>query len=98
MKASPPESPIEDGAIMIIIRCPYCQEQRTEEELIYGGKRDISRAPEPAGISDVQWTDELFMRASPKGPLKDQGCCAEAFGQWFLPQRDSATDKIREVI
>jgi sarcosine oxidase subunit delta len=98
MKAPPPESPIEDATIMIIIRCPYCQEQRTEEELAYGGEADISRAPEPAGISDLQWTDYLFMRANPKGPLKEQWCCAYGCGQWFKVERDSATHKIREVL
>jgi sarcosine oxidase, subunit delta len=83
---------------MIIIRCPYCQEQRTEEELIYGGESDINRASEPEGISDLQWTDYLFMRANPKGPLKEQWCCAYGCGQWFKVERDSATHKIREVL
>jgi sarcosine oxidase subunit delta len=98
MKAPPRGSPIEVAAIMIIIRCPYCREQRTEEELTYGGEADINRASEPEGISDLQWTDYLFMRANPKGLLKEQWCCAYGCGQWFKVERDSATHDICEVV
>ena len=97
MRAPPRESPIEVAAV-IIIRCPYCQEQRTEEELTYGGEADISRASAPERVSDLQWTDYLFMRTNPKGPLKEQWCCAYGCGQWFKVERDSATHKIREVL
>jgi sarcosine oxidase subunit delta len=45
-----------EGALMIIIRCPYCHEHRTEEEMIYGGETDIARPLEPEKVSDLQWT------------------------------------------
>ncbi len=83
---------------MIIIRCPYCREQRTEEEMTYGGEADISRPLEPEKVSDQHWTEYLFMRANPKGSLVEQWCCTFGCGQWFKVRRDSATHQISEVL
>jgi sarcosine oxidase, subunit delta len=83
---------------MIIIRCPYCHEQRTEEELTYGGEADIVRPPEPESVSDLQWTEYLFMRSNLKGLLAEQWCCALGCGQWFKVRRDSVTHEIHEVL
>jgi sarcosine oxidase, subunit delta len=83
---------------MIIIRCPYCHEQRTEEELTYGGQADIVRPAEPQDVSDQQWTEYLFMRSNPKGLLAEQWCCAFGCGQWLKVRRDSVTHEIREVL
>ena len=83
---------------MIIVRCPYCHEQRTEEELTYGGEADIARPLEPGSVSDQQWTEYLFMRSNPKGLLAEQWCCAFGCGQWFKVRRDSVTQEIHEVL
>ena len=85
------------AAVMIIIRCPDRREQRTEEELSYGGEGDISRALEPDRLSDEQWTEYLFMRTNPKGLMWEQWCCADGCGQWFKVRRDSVGHEIREV-
>jgi sarcosine oxidase subunit delta len=82
---------------MIVIRCPYCNEQRTEEELTYGGEADIMRPLEPETVPDEQWTDYLFMRANPKGKLLEQWCCSAGCGQWFKVIRDSATHEISAI-
>jgi len=82
---------------MIVIRCPYCNEQRTEEELSYGGEADITRPPEPETVSNEQWTGYLFMRANPKGKLLEQWCCSAGCGQWFKAVRDSVTHEISAV-
>jgi sarcosine oxidase, subunit delta len=83
---------------MIMLRCPYCLELRTEAELSYGGEADIARPLEPEKVSDEEWTDYLFMRANPKGPLLENWCCAFGCGQWFKVRRDSVTHEIREVM
>ncbi|WP_019170228.1 sarcosine oxidase subunit delta [Pseudaminobacter salicylatoxidans] len=83
---------------MIVIRCPYCNEQRTEEELSYGGEANIVRAIEPDTLSDTEWTDYLFMRNNPKGLLQEQWCCAAGCGQWFKTERHTVTHEITEVI
>ncbi len=83
---------------MIIIRCPYCQEQRTEEELVCGGEAGITRPLEPENASDQQWTEYLFMRRNPKGLVAEQWCCADGCGQWFKVRRDSVTHETLEVL
>jgi sarcosine oxidase subunit delta len=80
---------------MIVIRCPYCGEQRTEEELTYGGEAGIARPSENA--CDEAWTDYLFMRANPKGALAEQWCCSAGCGQWFKVVRHTVTHEISEV-
>lgn len=81
---------------MIVIRCPYCKEQRTEEELAYGGEAGIARPSE--GASDEEWTDYLFMRTNPKGLLAEQWCCSAGCGQWFKVMRHTVTHEIREIV
>lgn len=80
---------------MIVIRCPYCGEQRTEEELSYGGEAGIARPACEA--SDEAWTDYLFMRANPKGLQAEQWCCSAGCGQWFKVVRHTVTHEIAEV-
>ena len=80
---------------MIVIRCPYCGEQRTEEELTYGGEAGIARPPEHS--SDEAWTNYLFMRTNPKGPHAEQWCCSAGCGQWFKVARHTVTHEIIEV-
>lgn len=82
---------------MIVIRCPYCREQRTEEELTYGGEADLVRPSEPENVSDQEWTDYLFMRSNPKGRLVEQWCCTFGCGRWFKVRRDTLTHEIFEV-
>jgi sarcosine oxidase subunit delta len=82
---------------MIVLRCPYCHEEKTEEELIYGGEAGAER-PSPDQASDVQWTDYLFMRLNRKGLYREQWCCSAGCGQWFKVARDTVTHEVREVL
>jgi sarcosine oxidase subunit delta len=79
---------------MIIIRCPYCGEIRSEEELVYGGEADVIRPLDPDAVTDEQWTDYLFMRNNAKGLSVEQWCCAAGCGQWFKVQRDTVSHRI----
>lgn len=82
---------------MLVIRCPYCLEQRTEEELTYGGEAGITR-PVPQQAADEEWTDYLFMRGNPKGVVAEQWCCSAGCGQWFKVVRHTVTHEISEVV
>ena len=62
---------------MIVLHCPYCHEQRTEDELTNGGEAGVERPPADKA-SDQQWTDYLFMRANRKGLHHEQWCCSIA--------------------
>lgn len=82
---------------MIVISCPYCDEERLEEELRYGGEADLVRPADPATVSDEAWTDYLYMRRNAKGPHREQWCCAAGCGQWFVVTRDSVSHEVLEV-
>ena len=83
---------------MIVIRCPYCCEERHEEELLFGGEADVARAIDPASQSDEEWTDYLYMRSNTKGIHFEQWCCALGCGQWFKVARHTVTHAVHEVI
>ena len=82
---------------MIVIRCPYCLEQKTEEELNYGGEANIVRASTAQHESNTSWTDYLFMRLNPKGVVIEHWCCAFGCGQWFKARRHTETHEVTAV-
>lgn len=83
---------------MLMIRCPYCNELRTEDELEYGGEAEIARPTPPEGADDATWTGYLHMRSNPKGPHREQWCCRGGCGQWFKVARHTVTHEIIEAI
>jgi sarcosine oxidase subunit delta len=83
---------------MIIIRCPYCGEERHEEELTYGGEADVVRPSEPEKASDDTWTEYLYFRSNPKGKHREQWCCSAGCGQWFKVVRDTVSHDVLEVV
>ena len=56
---------------MLLIRCPWCG-PRDEVEFAIGGEAHIVRPEDPAAIDDRAWADYLFMRANPKGWLRER--------------------------
>ena len=52
---------------MFVIKCPYCNEQREEEEFHYEGEAFIARPANPEDVPDEAWGDYLFMKKNPKG-------------------------------
>jgi sarcosine oxidase subunit delta len=82
---------------MIVLRCPYCHELRTEEELTYGGEAGVER-PAPDTASDEQWTDYLFMRTNRKGLHHEQWCCSAGCGQWFKVTRHTVTHEVTQIL
>ncbi|MEJ1961288.1 MAG: sarcosine oxidase subunit delta [Gammaproteobacteria bacterium] len=79
---------------MLRIPCPYCG-VRDEPEFAFGGPSHVER---PAfEVSDVEWTDYLFVRENPKGVhferwLHESGCA-----RWFNVARDTVTHEILAV-
>ena len=51
---------------MFLIHCPYCNEEREQEEFSPAGEAFIARPVEPEGISDEAWADYVFYRTNHK--------------------------------
>jgi hypothetical protein len=76
---------------MIIIRCPYCQEQRTAEELTYGGEADIARPTDPATVSDQQWPSAFSCARTPEALSPNSGVARLVSSQAPLPVMPTAS-------
>ena len=78
---------------MLLIHCPYCDEQRAEIEFAYAGEAHIARPPDPAAMNDEDWTRYLFIRSNPRGRHHERWRHIHGCGRFFNAVRDTATDK-----
>ena len=78
---------------MLLIHCPYCDEQRAEIEFAYAGEAHIARPLDPAALSDEDWTQYLFIRSNPRGRHHERWRHIHGCGRFFNAVRDTVTDK-----
>ena len=83
---------------MIFIQCPYCNEERTEDELTYGGEVTIIRPTSPDKATDTEWTEYLYFRTNLRGAQLEQWCCSGGCGRWFKVERDTVSHKVTAVV
>jgi len=81
---------------MLQINCPWCG-VRDEDEFSCGGQSHIIRAPNPATISDQQWSAYLFDRVNPKGISLERWRHTYGCRQWFNLARDTVSHQIVAV-
>jgi sarcosine oxidase subunit delta len=79
---------------MFVLRCPYCQEVREEEEFSYAGEAFIVRPADPESTDDESWGDYLFMRRNPKGWHWEMWAHATGCRKVFAVKRNTATHAI----
>ena len=79
---------------MLLIRCPYCEEERPELEFRNAGEAHIARSADLAGES------RRGFREVPLHPLQSQGAASSSAGgtsmaarRFFNAVRDTVTDK-----
>ncbi len=79
---------------MLLIRCPYCEATREEEEFSYHGEAFIKRPDDPAALSDEQWSDYLFFRKNTRGLHAELWYHAAGCRRFFNALRDTVTYEI----
>ncbi|MEM6846644.1 MAG: sarcosine oxidase subunit delta [Pseudomonadota bacterium] len=79
---------------MLLIYCPYCEEERPEAEFTYAGQAHIVRPENPSDMSDDEFAAFLFMRDNPKGVHAERWRHTHGCGRFFNVLRDTITDKI----
>lgn len=94
----PPLGSRTESTDMIVIQCPYCGQERHEEELISGGEAEVVRATDPTEVSDETWSEYLYFRTNPKGFHQEQWCCSSGCGQWFKVARHTVTHEVIEIV
>jgi len=78
---------------MLLIRCPYCEEDRPEVEFAYGGEAHIARPADPSALSDDDWETYLFVRRNPRGRHRERWRHVHGCGRFFNLRRDTVTDR-----
>ncbi len=77
---------------MLLIKCPYCQQERAEVEFSYAGEAHIERPSDPAALSDAEWEAYLFLRSNPRGTHFERWYHIHGCGRYFNAVRDTVTD------
>ncbi|HEY5818192.1 MAG TPA: sarcosine oxidase subunit delta [Mesorhizobium sp.] len=78
---------------MLLIRCPYCEEERPELEFRHAGEAHIARATDLASISDEDFEKFFFIRSNPKGLIFERWRHVHGCARFFNAARDTVTDK-----
>lgn len=78
---------------MLLIRCPYCEQERPEPEFAYAGEAHIARPTDPSSYSDEQWRDFLFIRSNARGTHFERWRHINGCGRFFNAVRDTLSDK-----
>jgi sarcosine oxidase subunit delta len=78
---------------MLLIYCPYCEEERSELEFRNAGDAHIARPENIAGISDEAFEDYFFLRDNPKGLIFERWRHIHGCGRFFNAARDTVSDR-----
>jgi sarcosine oxidase, subunit delta len=78
---------------MLLIYCPYCQEERSELEFHGAGDAHIVRSEHIADISDEEFAEYFFMRDNVKGVTYERWRHLHGCGRFFNAARDTVSDK-----
>lgn len=78
---------------MLLIHCPYCEEERPELEFRHAGEAHIARPADIANISDADFAHYFFYRDNPKGVAFERWRHIHGCGRFFNAARDTISDK-----
>jgi sarcosine oxidase subunit delta len=78
---------------MLLIRCPYCEEERPELEFRHAGEAHIARPSDIASISDEDFEKYFFIRTNTKGIVYERWRHVHGCARFFNAVRDSVSDK-----
>lgn len=82
---------------MLLIRCPYCEEERPELEFRNAGEAHIARSANMAAISDDDFEKFFFIRTNPKGVILERWRHIHGCARFFNAARDTVTDRFLVV-
>ncbi len=78
---------------MLLIPCPYCEDDLPELEFAYAGEAHIDRPADPSALSDEEWRDFLFIRSNVKGVHAERWRHINGCGRFFNALRDTVSDR-----
>lgn len=78
---------------MLLIHCPYCEEERPEVEFAGAGEAHIDRPKDMNAMSDAEFEKFFFIRDNPKGVQFERWRHIHGCGRFFNAVRDTVSDK-----
>ncbi len=78
---------------MLLIHCPYCEEDRPELEFHGAGEAHIARPENIADITDTEFEKFFFIRDNKKGLVFERWRHLNGCGRFFNAARHSVSDK-----
>lgn len=78
---------------MLLIRCPYCEEERPELEFRNMGEAHVARSSDLANQSDEDFEKFLYIRENPKGVNYERWRHIHGCGRFFNAARNTVSDK-----
>ena len=78
---------------MLLIYCPYCEEERSELEFRQAGDAHIARPTNMAGMTDEEFEAFFFLRDNVKGLTFERWRHLNGCGRFFNAARDTVSDK-----
>ncbi|EFG8200174.1 sarcosine oxidase subunit delta [Escherichia coli] len=78
---------------MLLIRCPYCEEERPELEFRNAGEAHVLRSATPDTVTDEDFEAFFFLRSNPKGVIFERWRHIHGCARFFNAARDTVTDK-----
>ncbi len=78
---------------MLLIHCPYCEEERPELEFSHAGEAHIERPKDMDAISDEEFEKFFFIRGNPKGICFERWRHIHGCGRFFNAARDTVSDR-----
>lgn len=78
---------------MILINCPYCEQERAEIEFSYAGEAHLRRAENSDNMSDKEWETFLFLRRNPRGLHFERWYHIHGCARYFNAVRDTVSEE-----
>lgn len=78
---------------MLLINCPYCEEDRPELEFRHAGEAHIARPANMAEISAEAFETFFFIRENPRGLVWERWRHVHGCARFFNAVRDTVTDR-----
>lgn len=78
---------------MLLIHCPYCEEERPELEFRHAGEAHIARPTDMGSMTDAEFSRFFFYRDNPKGLTYERWRHMHGCARFFNAVRDTVSDK-----
>ena len=78
---------------MLLIRCPYCEQDLPELEFRHAGEAHLARPAAGEEIGDEEFSAFLFLRDNPRGATYERWRHVHGCGRFFNAVRDTVSDR-----